>query len=259
MSLKPFREGIPTPFPAVGIPVDLKPRCICSGFVSLCLRVHTPDFGRFSARAAVISCGDAALASNLPHTSRSRSDTGFFNGVFRKWNCFALDQEQFFVIGASGQLYPVRTFYRAFAEAIGAAKQRYSDALVFALNGRSSGDETPFQPASEVFDALQWLAEIYRPARLGAPGAGCANFNHNIREIIPGWFYSAHQSEIVTGRFAEWYRCTWEGRTYQIFEHIGSGTSRRPEETIRIAFDWDEERQQVVIGYIGQHQKNTLS
>ena len=45
----------------------------------------------------------------------------------------------------------------------------------------------------------------------------------------------------------------------EIREHIGRGPSTRPEETIRIAFAWDKDQKKVVIGYIGQHQKNTKS
>ena len=41
--------------------------------------------------------------------------------------------------------------------------------------------------------------------------------------------------------------------------HVGKGTSFDPQNTIRIAFDWDEEEQRVVVGYIGRHQKNRRS
>jgi hypothetical protein len=84
-------------------------------------------------------------------------------------------------------------------------------------------------------------------------------FEMSVREKIPGWIFSTHQSEAAVGRYKEWYQCQWEGRTYSITEHIGTGTSTRPEETIRIAFAWDKTHRKVVVGFIGQHQKNTLS
>ncbi len=85
------------------------------------------------------------------------------------------------------------------------------------------------------------------------------NFNKDIADNIPGWDFSAHQSDAATGRFKEWYECNWEGRTYSVTDHVGTGISKRPEETIRIAFAWDKGRKIIVIGYIGQHQKNTKS
>jgi hypothetical protein len=42
-------------------------------------------------------------------------------------------------------------------------------------------------------------------------------------------------------------------------EHIGTGKSKRPEETIRIAFKWLESEEKVLIGYIGQHQRTTTT
>ncbi len=143
------------------------------------------------------------------------------------------------------------------AEAIDRACDQWPDQLVYSPNSKSEGDDSPFQPATEVMQALEWLVNVYHPAKLGKKSV--TNFDANIREAIPGWGYAARQSEAATGRFKEWYLCTWESRTYNIAEHIGTGSSTRPEETIRIAFDWDKSRKRIVIGFIGQHQKNTKS
>jgi hypothetical protein len=105
--------------------------------------------------------------------------------------------------------------------------------------------------------AFDWLAKTYHASKLGK--LKCTDFDHSIREILPTWGYSPHQSELTTGRYKEWYECQWDGRTYKVTEHIGSGKSTNPEETIRIAFTFDKTRKKVVIGYIGQHQKNTKS
>ena len=53
MMLKLSREGIPTPFPTVGIPGSFKPACIYKRFAVVRVVVSTPDFGRFVARAAL--------------------------------------------------------------------------------------------------------------------------------------------------------------------------------------------------------------
>jgi hypothetical protein len=153
----------------------------------------------------------------------------------------------------SNVLLPVQSV----ADAVENASSRWSQELVFSLNSKSEGDESPFQPPSEVFQALEWLANTYHPSKLG--NKPVPNFDTDIKQKINGWEYSAKQSEVATGRYKEWYQCQWEGRTYSITEHIGTGTSARPEETIRIAFAWDKTRKKVVVGYIGQHQKNTKS
>lgn len=143
------------------------------------------------------------------------------------------------------------------ADAIDATRQKFPAVLAFAFNGKSEDASSPFQPATEVLDAFEWLASVYVPSRLGK--MRCPNFDHNIRDKIPGWSYCAHQTDITASRFKEWYRCQLDGKTHDILEHIGCGTSARPEETIRIAFTWDTESRRVIIGYIGQHQKNTKS
>jgi hypothetical protein len=163
-------------------------------------------------------------------------------------------------IGAKGltgretdQLLPVNNV----AEAVERAAARFGEHLVFALNSKSEGDDSLFQPAQEVLAAFEWLATKYHASKLGK--FKCADFDHNVREVLPTWGYSGHQSDLTTGRFKEWYECQWENRTYTVTEHIGTGRSTSPEETIRIAFTFDKTRKKIVIGYIGQHQKNTKS
>jgi hypothetical protein len=151
------------------------------------------------------------------------------------------------------QLLPVGSV----AEAIERAATRFGNQLVFALNSKSEGDDSPFQPAQEVLTAFEWLATKYHASKLGK--FKCTDFDHNVREVLPTWGYSGHQSDLTTGRYKEWYECQWESRPYKVTEHIGSGRSTSPGETIRIAFTFDKSRKKVVIGYIGQHQKNTRS
>lgn len=83
----------------------------------------------------------------------------------------------------------------------------------------------------------------------------------NLREAITGWHYSAHQNDstVRSHRAKEWYQCPWAGSPtgkLEIHEHIKCGRSRDAEETIRIAFSWEPKVQKVVIGFIGQHQRN---
>lgn len=136
------------------------------------------------------------------------------------------------------------------------AEKTFSDELLFALNNKARKN-TPFQKPREVFDALAWLATEYRHMRPN-PGAG-TDFDRSIKEACPGWSYKPNQTETTMGMYSEWYKTNAGGRTYELANHIGKGNGRDPKHNIRIAFAWDEERGQVVVGYIGLHQKNRQS
>ena len=133
------------------------------------------------------------------------------------------------------------------ADALELAARSFPDALAISLNAKSDPD-VPFAKPAEVFDALAWLATAYR--RRGAPG---------IEESCPGWFHKPDQSQVTVGMYPEWYRTSFEGRTVDVTNHIGRGTSFDPRSTIRIGFAWDEETQRVVVGYVGRHQRNRKS
>ena len=151
------------------------------------------------------------------------------------------------------EFLPVETV----ADAIEQAAARWPQQLVFAPNSKSEGDDSPFQPATEVLQALEWLATTYHSAKSGK--LKVISLDHSIRAKIPGWTYCPHQGDFSITRYKEWYQCQWEDRPYTISEHVGTGVSTKPEETIRIAFAWDKPRKKVVVGFIGQHQKTNKS
>jgi hypothetical protein len=62
------------------------------------------------------------------------------------------------------------------------------------------------------------------------------------------------------GRYPDWYKCTYEGRSLDLVEHIGRGnTKRQGPNAIRVAFAWDESSRKIVVGFIGQHQRTGQS
>ena len=141
-------------------------------------------------------------------------------------------------------------------DAIERAKKQFPDELVFALNSRSQTD-SPFEAPDEVMAAFTFLAKTYREAKCGI--VPCPSLNDAIRNMIDAWFYTGGQSEITMKSYKSWYQCTSDGRTYWLGEHIGTGTSTDPRHTIRIAFDWDSINSRVIIGFIGQHQRDDNS
>lgn len=136
------------------------------------------------------------------------------------------------------------------------AEKAFGNELLIALNGKSNKN-CPFQKPEEVYDALAWLATEYHRLR-PSPGPS-PDFDRLIREACPGWSYKPNQTETTMGMYSEWYRTATGGKSYVLSSHIGKGSSRDPKNTIRIAFDWDQELKRVVIGYVGLHQRNRQS
>ncbi len=152
---------------------------------------------------------------------------------------------------ASGQAEP-----RTVRDAVARAEKLFPDRLAVALNSKSD-KRSQFQKPQEVFDALTWLATDYHHRRAN-PG-GSPDFDKLLKEACPGWSYKSSQTEITREQFEEWYTTTWDGRSYDLSPHLGKGISHDPQNTIRIAFAWDEDRRRVVVGYIGMHQRNRKS
>jgi hypothetical protein len=136
------------------------------------------------------------------------------------------------------------------AEALDRALERHKGRLVEALNG-ASDRETPFSAPEEVYDSLCFLATTYYDGKMGV--SPCADLDHALRERT-GWSYEAHQSQTALGKHKSEYECSWDGRRHILKAHMGTGASKDPRRTIRIAFAWDEVKKVVVLGYVGQHQ-----
>ena len=141
-------------------------------------------------------------------------------------------------------------------DALALAERAFPDQLLFALNSKSAKD-SPFQKPGEVFDALAWLATEYHRLRMN-PGAS-PDFDKLVKEACPGWSYRPDQAEVTKDQFAQWYTTAVDGKTYELYSHVGKGNSFDPQNTIRIAFAWDDDLRVVVVGYIGLHQKTRRS
>lgn len=151
---------------------------------------------------------------------------------------------------AATDLLPLATV----SEAVKRAKKLFGDRLIFALNAKSEVDESTFDDPEEFFAALSWLANGYFDSKTGVKSG--KPLRDSIKEVLPGWFYSGGQSDQTMGQFKDWYCCQFEGRKWELGEHIGTGTSKDARHTIRVGFAWDKERKRVIIGFIGQHQRS---
>ncbi len=140
--------------------------------------------------------------------------------------------------------------------AVEMAKARFKKELTFAPNSESSIESNPFIRPEKVWEALQWLATTYYKSKMGQ--LRVTNFDQSIKEAC-GWWYKSDQGETTVSRYKKSYTAHAYGKTYRLEQHIGKGTNFDARYTIRIAFDWDDDLRQVIVGYIGRHQQTDAS
>ncbi len=131
--------------------------------------------------------------------------------------------------------------------------REFSEQVSLALNSKSDGAKSHFQNPQAIYAAFRFLAGTYFDARTGTKA--CDDFDQAIREEVEGWTYDPHQSKNTMKKYDSWYSTSWDGRKFYLPEHIGTGSGKNPHHTIRIAFTWDDTRNMVVVGFLGQHQK----
>lgn len=129
-------------------------------------------------------------------------------------------------------------------------ENRWPNELRLALNNNSD-HKLYFDQPNQVYSALEWLATTYHNSRTGEKPVGNLDVSLFTR---CGWRYRPFQLDTAPGKYRSDYQTTDDGNKYALDEHIGRGTGRTPGQ-IRVAFAWDEERQMVVVGYIGRHQR----
>ena len=141
-------------------------------------------------------------------------------------------------------------------EAVEMAKSSFRQELLISPNSESNIESNPYIYPNKVWEALQWLANTYYPSKLGR--LRVTDFDQSIREAC-GWWYKGDQGETTLSRYEKSYTTRVNGKRHWLAEHIGKGTSFDARYTIRIAFDWDRDRRQVIVGYIGRHQQTDAS
>ena len=150
---------------------------------------------------------------------------------------------------------PIPSEIESVRQAWDLARARHKDRLVFRPNKKSELDYGYRRPR-EVWDALDWLATTYHDAHTGK--TRIIDLNESIRNTCSGWEYRPNQTDITFNTFREWYETTWDGKPYELREHLAKGTGRDAN-VIRIAFAWDEDAERVIVGYVGPHQRSRNS
>ncbi len=151
--------------------------------------------------------------------------------------------------GESGETVPD---FQDVAAALDYVEGRWPDKLRIALNS-SSDRKLVFDQPNQLYTALEWLATVYRDARMGE--------RTDLKESLAAacnWDYVPQQSEVTMGKYPSYYETVDDGVTFRLEPHIGRGINRGTGQ-IRVAFAWDDEREVVVVGYVGRHQHTDAS
>ena len=141
-------------------------------------------------------------------------------------------------------------------DAVEMARSQFRQELLFSPNSESNVEDNPFNDPARVWEALKWLATTYFASKMGR--VRVTDFDQSVKEAC-GWWYKGDQGETTVSKFEKSYTTRVDGKRYTLIEHIGKGTTFDARYTIRIAFDWDRDRRQVIVGYIGRHQQTDAS
>ena len=141
-------------------------------------------------------------------------------------------------------------------DAVRLARNSFAHRLVIHTNSESNVEESQFKWPDKVLSALEWLATTYYDSRSGQ--LTVTDLDASCREHCDMW-YKSSQGETTMIAYPNSYTTVVEGDQIWLEEHIGKGNSFDPRRTIRIAFNWDKVRQQVIVGYIGRHQRTRAS
>ena len=137
-------------------------------------------------------------------------------------------------------------------EAIEKSKTCWPGAFAYAFNNRSEPRGYPFKDPDQFFLGLQFLATTFRDAMAGRKD--CPDLVTACKEEC-GLNYSPNQSPSTMGEFPEYYRTRYDGEDVPLTRHLGRGNNKDPRLSFRLAFHYDKDRDRVVLGYLGQHQR----
>ena len=147
---------------------------------------------------------------------------------------------------------PIPTQFASVAHVLEVAEARFAGRLLFKFNSASDRGSA-YDAPDDVWNAIEWLATTYYDSRTGR--VSVPNLGDSLREVSR-FRYTPHQSDNTMGMYPDSYYTRVDGIKVPLKEHMGAGVDRKPNNTIRIAFNWDKSSGKVIVGYVGLHQHN---
>ncbi len=143
------------------------------------------------------------------------------------------------------------TSFRSVEEAVNRVREIYSeDQLVILGRAQKGANKCLYDKPEVVFKALEWLATTYLNTRKGELKGDLIQSAMIQIEL----HYRPHQSKVTMTTFESEYYAEYDGKKIPLNEHLRKGTSKDPRHTLSIAFHYDQSKEKVVVGFIGQHQ-----
>jgi hypothetical protein len=139
-------------------------------------------------------------------------------------------------------------------EAIGIAKQKWSDSLIFADN-IEKGPETVDEDAGPPAKVLEWLGKVAEVTKLMRQGP--------LNKTLIQWFQTENIEASPESYSTQNDRKKYDQRKFpvggeflQFDTHLKPADATSPNRCVRIYFDWSKGQEKMVIGWIGKHFQN---
>lgn len=138
---------------------------------------------------------------------------------------------------------------------IGAWAALHSEKIVVLPRAVAAARKSSFEDAPLLYAALRILAETYPAVKRGEAGREQAKQELAAIGVSIGGSVDPGRA----GAFGDEYFVNWRGRRRFLDQHLAKGSSRDPRYTLRIYFTWDEEIEQVIVGWLPSHLANSLT
>ncbi len=140
-------------------------------------------------------------------------------------------------------------------DAVNEAAGRFSDTLTFMKSAYDSADESPYGQPTKVLQALEAMDEVCKAWRDCIRQRESMGPFENAFEAR-GFAYRAKESMTSTGKWADEYIATYDGKRVSIEPHLALGKGG-PDTCLRIHFFKDEDKGRFVVAHVGRHKTNT--
>lgn len=124
-----------------------------------------------------------------------------------------------------------------------------SDKIVVLPRAISAAKRSHYKDPALVYQCLELLANEYTDLKKGRADRNA--YKEKADQL--GLQYGGSVDPSVAGEQGEEYFIRWRGRRRFLDQHVTKGSARDPRFTMRIYFTWDDESEQVIIGWLPSH------
>lgn len=131
----------------------------------------------------------------------------------------------------------------------------HSERIIILPRAIAAAKRSHFEDPALVYRCLELLANEYTRMKRGEGDRH--SFKAEADKL--GLAYGGSVEPSVAGESGEQYFVRWRGRRRFLDQHVTKGSSRDPRFSMRIYHTWDDELQQVVVGWLPSHLSTSTS